>query len=102
MPANIKKNQTMYMSSSLWLIEYVAIEYIDAGRWGEDTYTFWGQKVKVAADLCQNFGSHMFHEVISSHSFYILYKDRCKMVGRRHLYILGVKSKGHTWPLSTL
>ena len=33
------------------------ISYIDAGWWEEDTYIFWGQKVKVTTELCQHFGS---------------------------------------------
>ena len=68
------------------------ISYIDVGWREEDTYTFWGQKVKVTTELCQHFDSDTITELVFNiHLSYFIH--RCRMARGRYLYILRSKVK---------
>ena len=77
-----------------WVIFNVQLSYFihRCRMWEEDTYTFWGPKVKVTTELCQQFGSDMITLLVFNVqlSYFI---HRWRMVKGRYLYILGSKGQ---------
>ena len=94
-----------------WVVFNLQLSYLVLTLWlEEDTYAFWGLKVKVTMELCQHFGSDTITWVVFNVQL-LHFIQRCRMVRGRYLYIgAGWQEEdtylfwvqGHNGTLSTL